>query len=166
MKKNLISTTCWVLVILACGCQERVSFKSDVEGTVSATGTNPESKITKTTAPPEQTGSTVIAYYFHRTIRCRTCLAIETNAARVIESNFSQQITDGRLTWMPLNLDNPGSNEFEKEFDISVSTLVLAKMQDGKHTKFKKLEQVWANVSDPAKFDAYIQDEVRQFLND
>lgn len=158
MKRSLSLIACFGLVILSCGCQEQVSSNANM--------TNAERKTVNPSMLSEQTGSSVIAYYFHRTMRCHTCLTIETNAARVIENNFSQQITDGKLIWMPYNLDEAGGKDLAKEFDISVSTLVLAKMQDGKHTKFRKLDNVWAYIGDPVKFDSYIQGEVSRFLNE
>jgi hypothetical protein len=103
----------------------------------------------------------VIAYYFHRTIRCAGCLEIETNAKRVIENSFANQIADKKLIWAPFNLDEPGGEEFGKEFDVSASTLVLSKTKN-----YKKLEKVWQLAHDPEAFDAYVKDEVKQFLNE
>jgi hypothetical protein len=108
----------------------------------------------------------VIAYYFHRTIRCTGCLEIEANAKRVIESSFAKQIADKKLIWVPFNLNEPGGDEFGKEFDVSTSTLVLSKEKNGHHTEYKKLEKVWQLVHDPNAFDVYVKDEVKQFLND
>jgi hypothetical protein len=108
----------------------------------------------------------VIAYYFHRTIRCAGCLEIETNAKRVIENSFANQIADKKLIWAPFNLDEPGGEEFGKEFDVSTSTLVLSKTKNGNHTEYKKLEKVWQLAHDPNAFDAYVKDEVKQFLNE
>ena len=108
----------------------------------------------------------VIAYYFHRTVRCAGCLEIESNAQRVIESSFAPQIADKKLIWTPFNLDEPGGEEFGKEFDVSVSTLVLAKTKINNHTEYKKLEKVWQLVHDSNAFDAYVKDEVKQFLNE
>jgi hypothetical protein len=158
MKKSLSLIACFGLAVLACGCQKQVSSNANV--------TNAERKTVNPSMLSAQTGSSVIAYHFHRTMRCHICLAIETNAARVIENNFSRQISDGQLTWMPYNLDEAGGKDLAKEFDISVSTLVLAKMQDGKHTKFRKLDNVWAYVGDPVKFDDYVKTEVEQFLSE
>jgi hypothetical protein len=108
----------------------------------------------------------VIAYYFHRTIRCTGCLEIEANAKRVIESSFANQIADGKLIWAPFNLDEPGGEEFGKEFEVSSSTLVLSKTKSGNHAEYKKLEKVWQLVHDTNAFDAYVKDEVKQFLNE
>ena len=108
----------------------------------------------------------VIAYYFHRTIRCAGCLEIETNAKRVIEDSFAARIADKKLIWAPFNLDEPGGEEFGKEFDVSASTLVLSKTKNSNHTEYKKLEKVWQLVHDPNAFDAYVKEEVKQFLNE
>lgn len=168
MKHKLILIACFALALSACGCLEQTSSHSAAavqSGTLTAATTaNKESAIINPSAHSEENNSTVIAYYFHRTMRCPACLEIESNAQRVIETEFENQIANEKLIWIPLNLDEPGSEEFEKEFDVSVSTLVLAKVQDGNHTKYKKLEKVWDLIGDPVKFNEYVQTEVRQFL--
>lgn len=170
MKNKLILIACFALALSACGCLEQTSSDSAVEFKSSSlketTEANEENETINTSAPLEKNKPTVIAYYFHRTMRCPTCLAIEANAARVLEDRFGQQIADGKLMWIPYNLDEPGGDELEKEFDVSVSILVLAKVQDGNHTKYKKLEKVWDYISKPAKFDEYVQGEVKEFLNE
>jgi hypothetical protein len=108
----------------------------------------------------------VIAYYFHRTIRCAGCLEIESAAKRVIENSFANQIADKKLIWTPLNLDEPGGEAFAKEFDVSASTLVLSKVKDGNTSEYRKLEKVWDFIHTPKDFDTYIQNEVKQFLNE
>jgi hypothetical protein len=141
--KILFLTICLVSVIIIFGCKKRNASNSVSEN-----------------------DTTVIAYYFHRAIRCVGCLEIETNAKRVIESSFAKQIADKKLIWAPFNLDEPGGEEFGKEFDVSASTLVLSKTKNGNHTEYKKLEKVWQLAHDPEAFDAYVKDEVKQFLNE
>ena len=106
-----------------------------------------------------------MVYYFHRTNRCVTCLSIEANAAQVIKDNFRQQMTDGRLVWMPFNLDDPGGEEFGKEFDIASSTLVVAEIVNGNYVRYKKLEEVWQLLGDPARFSEYVTNEIDKFMN-
>ena len=110
--------------------------------------------------------SKIVAYYFHRTFRCPTCLAIEANVARTIEDNFQQQMVEENLMWVPFNLDDPGGEKFEKQFDISVSTLVIAKMQDNEVAKFKKLDKVWQLVGNNQAFSEYVKSEIQEYLND
>ncbi|MFH1616387.1 MAG: nitrophenyl compound nitroreductase subunit ArsF family protein, partial [Planctomycetota bacterium] len=154
--KKIIPTACFVLGVFICGCQDNtlVSPADPIkQSPVGTTQTHEENGLIDATKPSEKNRPTVIAYYFHRTMRCPTCLAIEANVARVIEENFPQQIANGGLIWIPFNLDDPGGKDFEKEFDVSVSTLVLSKMEDSNNSKYKKLEKVWDLIGVPVKFD-------------
>jgi len=115
---------------------------------------------------PGASGPTVIAYYFHRTIRCPMCIAIEANASQSIERNFQQEVTEGRLIWMPVNLEDAESEGFQERFDLSGSALVIAQANDGIHQRHKKLDKVWSLVSDPEALSAYVTEEIRQYLNE
>jgi hypothetical protein len=151
MIKKLI-LTCLALAGLITGCQ-----KAGV----------PDTNTTTAAAEPLMKGEpVVVAYYFHRTVRCPTCLAIEATAARVVNEDFSQQVAEGRLMWVPCNLDDPDAKDFQKQFDVSGSTLVLSKLDGRNDPKYKKLENVWELVGDSAKFDDYVRAEVHQFLNE
>jgi hypothetical protein len=122
----------------------------------------------KTASSPAGDGNdtVVIAYYFHKTIRCVGCLEIESAAKQVIENSFPKQIAEQKLIWVPFNLDDPGGKEFEKKFNVSGSTLVLSKAKGGDDTQYRKLEKTWELISDQNDFDAYVRNEVQQFLNE
>ena len=169
MIRKIFTIVCLVLAVLMSGCQGHVSSNPAIEmkrSSIEVTKVNEENNSVVTAKTSAKKSPTVTAYYFHRTMRCPTCLAIEANAGRIIEENFPQQIADGRLTWIPYNLDDPDGKEFEKEFDVSASTLVLSKTKSGNHTEYKKLEKVWNFVHDPDAFDTYVRNEVKQFLNE
>jgi len=146
--KALFLTICLVSAVIISGCKKRGDSNA------------------ASSSARDSNETVVIAYYFHRAIRCAGCLEIETNAKRVIESSFAKQIADKKLIWAPFNLDEPGGEEFGKEFDVSASTLVLSKTKNGNHTEYKKLEKVWQLAHEPNAFDAYVKDEVKQFLNE
>jgi len=107
-----------------------------------------------------------MVYYFHRTARCPTCIAIELNTHQVIRDHFQEQVADGRLMWMPINLDEPGGEEFKKEFDITIGTLVVAKIVGGDRIEYKKLDKVWTLLRDQEGFSKYVRDEINGFLNE
>jgi hypothetical protein len=142
------------LVLICCGCQERQS-----DGESASQGLNGQHKGN----PAEPT---VIVYYFHRTARCFSCLTIETNAAQVIKDNFPEQVANGRLMWIPFNIDDPGGEEFKREFDIATGTLVVARMVNGSHVRYKKLEEVWQLLGNSEGFSEYVKDEISKFMND
>ena len=146
--KMLFLAMCLVAAVIGSGCKKQSDSKA-ISSNVS-----------------DSNDIAVIAYYFHRTIRCVGCLEIEANAKRVIENSFANQIADKKLIWVPFNLDDQGGEEFGKEFDVSASTLVLSKEKNGNRTEYKKLEKVWQLVHDTNAFDAYVKEEVKQFLNE
>ncbi|HUV63866.1 MAG TPA: nitrophenyl compound nitroreductase subunit ArsF family protein [Sedimentisphaerales bacterium] len=144
-----------IVLILTCyGCQEA---QSDSE---------PASSGLSRPHKDNPASPTVMVYYFHRTNRCVTCLSIEANAAQAIQDNFPQQMTDGRLMWMPFNLDDPGGEEFRRDFDITASTLVVARTTDDNRIQYKKLEEVWRLLGDPEGFAEYVTNEINKFMND
>jgi len=151
MVLRLLQIVCLVSAVFYFGCQEQ-------KASVNSGGTLNQQTVSQTDK------TIVIAYYFHRTFRCPTCRAIEANAEQVIRKNFAQELADGRLTWMPFNLDEPGGQEFEKEFNISISTLVIAKMKGDNNTEYKKLEKVWDLLGDSDKFSQYITEEIKKYL--
>lgn len=146
------------------GCQQQNFSNSAAAVNDEFIGKNIQAN--KESAVDKNNNSTIIAYYFHRTVRCPGCLEIENIAQRVIESSFVDEIGGEKLIWMPFNLDEPGGKEFEKKFDISTSTLVITRMQDGEVTKFKKLEKVWELVDDESSFAEYVKSEINEYLND
>jgi hypothetical protein len=170
--KILFLAICLVSAIIIFGCKKQGNSNSVSESksdtakeTVQANQNAIDSNAMESLVRDEN-DTTVIAFYFHRTIRCAVCLEIEANAKRVIENSFANQIADKKLIWAPFNLDEPGGEEFGKEFDVSMSTLVLSKTKNGNHTEYKKLEKVWQLIRDPEDFDAYVKDEVKQFLDE
>ena len=143
-----------VLLILACcSCQEQPANMATV-----SSGSSRQHKDN----PSE---STVMVYYFHRTARCSTCLSIEAHAAQIVKNNFRQQLEDGRLMWVPFNRDEPGGAKFQKEFDITYNTLVVARTVDMDHVEFEKLDKVWQLLGDPDGFSEYVTDRINKFLN-
>jgi hypothetical protein len=112
-------------------------------------------------APPEQQ---VIAYYFHRTLRCATCLAIEKQSKEAVENHFKGPLLEGRLQWQAVNFQLPENTHFEKDFQLQAQALVLVKMKQGKVASWKNLPKVWDLVDDPGKFDQYVRTELAAFL--
>ena len=146
-----LTQSIFIVLILTCfGCQEPQAntppASSDLNGL--------------------QAEPTVIVYYFHGTRRCFSCITVETNAAQVIEDNFQQQITDGSLKWMPLNMDDPGNKDITEKFGIKTNTLVVAKMADGNYIEYNNLKKVWQLIDDPEGFSEYVTDEINAFLKD
>lgn len=63
---------------------------------------------------------TVTVYYFHRTLRCPTCLRIEELARDAVQNGFSNEIAAGAVKWQVINIEKPDNAHFENEFNLEV----------------------------------------------
>ncbi len=108
--------------------------------------------------------SKVIAYYFHRTVRCPTCLAIEDLSRQTIESVFGEQLAEGRIEWRPVNIEQKGNEHFEDDFELKNQSLVLVKLEGGKQADWKNLTSVWDLIQDHEKFVQYVREETSKYL--
>ncbi len=110
--------------------------------------------------PSEQ----VIAYYFHGKIRCKSCEDLELQAREVIERRFAVELTKKRLQFKTVNFDQPENHAYLQKYKLSGPSLVVARLKDGKDTKWKLLDETWLHASNPMKFDKYVETEVDKFL--
>lgn len=107
----------------------------------------------------------VYAYYFRQTFRCFTCQTMEEMAARAIQENFAQQIQDGQVVWMPVNIDKPEGKVLRQQFNVRSSELVLARMENGVCKESKKLDELWGLSDRPDAYSKYLVDQIDACLS-
>jgi hypothetical protein len=130
---------------------------------IAADGPSPkpsEPAPTATNAPSQQ----IIAYYFHGTIRCHTCLEIEKQAKAVIEQQFRTELETKGLVFKPVNYQQPENAHFLQDYKLPCPSLVLVRQKDGKDEKWKLLGETWQRVTDPIKLQQYVETEVSKYL--
>jgi hypothetical protein len=113
---------------------------------------------------PAAAAAPFVAYYFHSTKRCRTCLKIQAQSEEAIRTGLAEELKAGRLAWRPVNIEDSGNEHFATEYKVTGSTLVIAEVKDGKPARFKKLDETWDLVHDKPKFVDYVAREVLAFL--
>jgi hypothetical protein len=116
-------------------------------------------------AEPKDLRNGIMAYYFHRTLRCKTCLSIEGQAKVAIEAGFAGELANGLIAWRAVNIEAPGDEHFQQDFEIDRQTLMFVEMRDGRAVRSTKLERVWDLVEDPGSFQEYVSSEMRSFLD-
>jgi hypothetical protein len=80
----------------------------------------PSAPATAATNTPNQQ---VIAYYFHGTVRCETCLKIEKQAKEAIERRFQTELDAQRLVFKPLNYEQPENAHFQQDYKLPCPSL-------------------------------------------
>lgn len=113
---------------------------------------------------PPAIKSKVIAYYFHGTHRCFTCLIIEKYSRQAIGEYFAKELQNGRLEFKPLNVEEPENRHYIRDYRLYTKSLVIALFKDDEQKEYKNLEGVWFFVRDKEKFYQYVKNEVERFL--
>lgn len=110
----------------------------------------------------------IVAYYFHTSIRCRTCLLIEERAEDILRWEFADLFKSGTLQWRAINVQLPENRHFLEDLYVSPKSLVLVEYRDGSPLKRTVLPKVWQLVydDDPAVFDRYIAEKTRAFMEE
>lgn len=69
--------------------------------------------------------SVVDIYYFHYSRRCATCQAVEANTQKFVKELYAKQSKDGKLKFIPVNLDEKSSDEIAKKYKIEGQALLV-----------------------------------------
>lgn len=115
---------------------------------------------------PQDSKSKVIAYYFHGTHRCTTCLTIEKYSREAIEKYFTKKLQDGKLEFKPLNIDESENQHYIQDYQLYTKSLVLTLHKGKKQVDWKNLTDVWSYVSEKEKFYQYVKDETERYLQE
>lgn len=108
----------------------------------------------------------VITYYFHRTVRCETCRAIEAQARAAVEAEFADALKNSVLEWHVVNVEETGNERFVKDYQLTTPSLVLVDSLDAQQVRWTKLSRVWELVHTPPAFAQYVQNELRDYLGE
>jgi hypothetical protein len=124
----------------------------------------PRNSATDATSVSASPPAEYVAYYFHRTARCATCLKIESTAHDVIFRDFAVALREGKLLFLPTNVEAAGNEHYIKDYELVSQSLVLVRYSDGRVESSRNLDRVWELVGDSASFDRYLHDELATFL--
>jgi hypothetical protein len=111
-----------------------------------------------------ETGDKVIVYYLHTTFRCVTCNEIERLAKALVETEFAEELTAGRIEWREANFQQ--DEALAKRYDVVASCVVVANVADGRETEFQRLDDVWTRYQDPSDFNQYVGSAIENYLEE
>ena len=149
----------WITALLLLFVFSSVAFMLFQKSTSPADSTSGEISAPK---PSDR----VVAYYFHGNVRCATCRKLEAYAREALEAGFPQALADGRLEWLPINIDKPENRHFISDYQLRFRSLVLADMQNGRQNRWKNLQNIWKLANNKDAYIVYVQDEMREYLGE
>lgn len=104
----------------------------------------------------------VVVYAAHMTFRCEECRQIEWLTRELVENKFAAEMEAGRLDFQ--TVDYMKNTAFAKRYNVSSSTVVVARFEGGAEQSFKRLDEVWAKVHKPDEFKEYVRSAIRDSL--
>jgi hypothetical protein len=108
----------------------------------------------------------VVAYYFHGTFRCASCLKIEQYSREAIEKYFANELKSGKLVFKVINVEEKGNEHFVNDYQLYTKSLVLSLVKDGKEIKSENLAKVWEYLGNRDKFYEYVKSNVDLYLKE
>lgn len=112
----------------------------------------------------DSSSAKVIAYYFHGSFRCSTCMNMEKYSREAIDLNFKDALVSGNLEFKVVNVEERGNEHFVNDYKLYTKTLILSMIKDGKEVKSKNLDKIWEYAGNKQKFIDYVTAETGEFL--
>jgi len=69
----------------------------------------------------------VEVYYFHMTVRCATCKAVEAEARKNIEMLYADHVKTGKISFTALNLEEATGKSLGEKLGVNSQTLLIVK---------------------------------------
>jgi hypothetical protein len=103
--------------------------------------------------------------YFHATRRCATCLAIEENTRKALDTYFADQVKNGTIKLTIINVDEDKNKAIAEKYEASGSALFLTTTDKGKETKNDMTDFAFSYArSNPTKFIGGLKDKITELL--
>ena len=141
----------WVLLVvvgtLCAGCRATAPLNDGSSALPTDDAPAPRAVVPSTAEKP-----VVVVYYFHRTFRCYSCLSLETAALDVLKERFAQQMQDGQVVWVPVNIEDPQTETLRQQLEVRSNGLVLVRMANGAYKDAKRMDELWGLKDRPEAF--------------
>jgi hypothetical protein len=100
--------------------------------------------------------------YFHGTIRCPACNAVENGAKSLLSESYKAQLDSGVIVFRELNFEDARNKVLADKFKISYSTLLIVKKgelkSDFTYTAFKYAP------TEPKEYKLLLKAEIEKYL--
>jgi hypothetical protein len=74
----------------------------------------------------------VSVYYLHQKKRCTTCKAVGNISKTTTETNFGNEIKEGKVAFFDLDISEPANDSIGKKFECAWSGLYILSAKEGK----------------------------------
>lgn len=89
---------------------------------------------------------------FHSTHRCMTCNAIEANTKYTLETYFSKELANKKITFQTVNVDEEENFKTAEKFEATGTSLFLNVIVEGKETQIDLTEFAFMSGNNQGEF--------------
>jgi hypothetical protein len=105
----------------------------------------------------------VTVYYFHRTLRCISCLTIEKMAQDTLRQAYRRELAGGTVRWQ--SVDYWRDAALARRFGVESPTLVVTVNNHGKIASYRRLDDTWGLKGDSKAFHAMLVSAVNEAMS-
>jgi hypothetical protein len=103
--------------------------------------------------------------YFHAEHRCPTCLSIEANTKKTLNTYFAKQVKDGTIIFKVLNVEDSKNQKLVEKYQAEGSSLYLTSVTGKKETTNDLTNFAFSySRNEPDKFIAGLKEEIEKDL--
>jgi hypothetical protein len=113
--------------------------------------------------PADAPADRVVAMYFHRTIRCPTCLRMGSYTEEAVKGKFAEQLKEGTVEFHFIDFQDKKNDTLTNGYKVSGPALVVAKVEGNKVKEYKNLKDIWTKNTDKPAFIKYVQDNITAY---
>ncbi len=71
--------------------------------------------------------SSIHVYYFHSSIRCETCIAVDEHTHQYLRELFPEEMKKGEITFRSINIDKDDAGALVHKYQIYGQTMLFVK---------------------------------------
>lgn len=105
----------------------------------------------------------VEVFVFHRTQRCISCVTMGKFAEKTVVEGFGKELSDGRIEFREINVDDPKNRELSVKFRAAGSSLFINAIR-GETEDIQEDVAVWRLLGEEAAFKNYLAGKIKQLL--
>lgn len=97
---------------------------------------------------------------FHSTHRCMTCNAIEANTKYTLDTYFSEELKDDKISFQLINVDEKENEAIAEKYQAAGTSLFLNVIKEGQETQIDLTEFAFMKGNDQEAFSADLKAKI------
>lgn len=110
-------------------------------------------------------GPAIKVYYFHGTHRCMTCIAIEKNTRKTLETYFSKQLKDEEIQFEVINIDLEKNQKMARKYNVYGSSLIVEHKTKAGYQRENLTNFAFTNGRNEQKFIKLFKAKLDSYIN-